>query len=74
MVINKKQMVNTPCTQCGENIHPKRLEILPNIRTCVKCSNTGRKKLLASKTHAHFHEFWKVYLQQSTGICLDSSQ
>jgi hypothetical protein len=44
MVINKKQMVNTPCIQCGENIHPKRLEILPNTRTCVKCSNTSRKK------------------------------
>jgi hypothetical protein len=31
------------CISCGEEIHPKRLEILPNTLKCVACSNTSRK-------------------------------
>jgi len=31
------------CLACGEEIHPKRLEILPNSTTCVSCSTTGKK-------------------------------
>jgi cysteine synthase len=31
------------CSACGEEIHPKRLEILPNATTCVSCSTTGKK-------------------------------
>ena len=31
------------CLACGEEIHPKRLEILPNAVTCVSCSTTGKK-------------------------------
>jgi hypothetical protein len=31
------------CSACGEEIHPKRLEILPNAITCVSCSTTGKK-------------------------------
>lgn len=31
------------CIVCGEEIHPKRLEILPNTLKCVACSNTSRK-------------------------------
>lgn len=28
---------------CGEEIHPKRLEILPDTKKCVECSNTSKK-------------------------------
>jgi hypothetical protein len=31
------------CIQCGGEIHPKRLEILPNATRCVACSNTKQK-------------------------------
>ncbi len=31
---------NRICVGCREVIHPKRVEILPNTRTCVKCSET----------------------------------
>lgn len=31
------------CISCGEEIHPKRLEILPNTTQCVACSKTGKK-------------------------------
>lgn len=31
------------CKGCGEEIHPKRLEILPYTTTCVKCSTEAPK-------------------------------
>ena len=31
------------CNACGEEIHSKRLEILPSATQCVKCSTTGKK-------------------------------
>jgi len=31
------------CVSCGENIHPKRLEILPTATRCVQCSTTNKK-------------------------------
>lgn len=31
------------CVVCGESIHPKRLEILPNTNKCVGCSTTKPK-------------------------------
>jgi RNA polymerase-binding transcription factor DksA len=33
----------TKCIHCNEEIHPKRLEILPNAKTCVACSTTQKK-------------------------------
>jgi RNA polymerase-binding transcription factor DksA len=34
------------CAVCGEEIHPKRLEILPGTKTCVKHSTTEKYKCL----------------------------
>ena len=31
------------CVHCGEEIHPMRLEVLPNTKTCVKCSQEPKK-------------------------------
>lgn len=31
------------CIICSTQIHPKRLEILPNTTKCVECSTTGKK-------------------------------
>jgi hypothetical protein len=31
------------CINCGEIIHPKRLEILPNTNKCVRCSTAKPK-------------------------------
>ena len=33
-----------PCIKCGNDIHPKRLEILPGTTTCVSCSTAGKKR------------------------------
>jgi hypothetical protein len=32
------------CKKCGDEIHPKRVEILPNVSTCVKCSDAKPKR------------------------------
>ena len=42
MVQNEIMIVE--CLGCGEEIHPKRLEILPNTKHCVACSDVGRKR------------------------------
>lgn len=31
------------CSSCDKEIHPKRLEIIPNATQCVGCSTTGKK-------------------------------
>ncbi len=43
MIIIENKMTK-PCIKCGESIHPKRLEILPDTMTCVDCSTAGRKR------------------------------
>ena len=35
------------CRKCNKEIHPKRLEILPNTKTCVECSTDSPKKGVA---------------------------
>lgn len=32
------------CKKCGDEIHPKRVEILPNVTTCVSCSDAKPKR------------------------------
>ena len=34
------------CISCGNPIPEKRLEILPNTKKCVSCSDTGKKGAL----------------------------
>ena len=34
------------CYKCGEEIHPKRLKILPLTNSCVKCSNASQYKAI----------------------------
>jgi hypothetical protein len=41
------------CIKCGNPIHPKRLQILPNTKTCVGCSTTqavGCYQVVSGKT------------------------
>ena len=42
MIQNKT--MGAECLGCHESIPPRRLEILPNTKYCVKCSDTGRKR------------------------------
>ena len=34
----------TTCIKCGNGIPPKRLEIIPGVKTCVNCSTTTPKR------------------------------
>lgn len=36
-------MIQRKCIRCNEEIHPMRLEVLPNTQTCVQCSKEGKK-------------------------------
>jgi hypothetical protein len=36
-------MIIKYCTGCNDEIHPKRLEILPNTTKCVGCSDVKKK-------------------------------
>ena len=36
--------MNKYCIGCGEQIPPKRVEILPTTKTCVGCSTTSMKR------------------------------
>jgi thiazole synthase ThiGH ThiG subunit len=41
-VIDEIEVMN--CIKCNQKIPPKRLEILPNTKTCVNCSTTAPKR------------------------------
>ena len=36
-------MIKVNCRTCGVEIHPMRLEALPNTKVCVKCSQVNKK-------------------------------
>jgi hypothetical protein len=52
-LINIKKDVIMNCIKCQDIIHPKRLEILPETKTCVECSNTSKwyvRNVISGKT------------------------
>jgi len=55
------------CTCCGEPIPPKRLEILPGVTTCVRCSSETKKSfrdLPGSATVQHTGGLHEKYLHE----------
>jgi hypothetical protein len=50
------------CVGCGEQIPPKRVEILPHTKTCVKCSETGRKRGLSVQVGEGDHSYTDVVI------------
>jgi hypothetical protein len=52
------------CVGCGEQIHPKRIEILPHTKTCVKCSETGRKKGISVQIGEGDHSYTDVVIME----------
>ena len=51
----------TKCIHCNKEIHPKRLEILPNAKTCVACSTTQRKGGLTVMKGTGDHTWIETY-------------
>lgn len=52
------------CLGCGEAIHPKRLEILPGTKYCVKCSDTGRKRGVTIQRGEGDHSYTDVVIME----------
>jgi hypothetical protein len=56
--------MNVECLGCGEAIHPKRLEILPGTKFCVKCSDTGRKRGVTVQRGEGDHSYTDVVIME----------
>jgi len=62
MVQNEIMIVE--CLGCGESIHPKRIEILPNTKHCVSCSDVGRKRGVTVQRGEGDHSYTDVVIME----------
>ena len=62
MVQNEIMIVE--CLGCGEPIHPKRIEILPNTKHCVACSDVGRKRGVTVQRGEGDHSYTDVVIME----------
>ena len=49
------------CITCGEKIHPKRLEILPNTQTCTQHSTVEKKAAVTIQMGEGDHTWIETY-------------
>ena len=49
------------CITCGEKIHPKRLEILPNTQTCTQHSTVEKKAAVTVQMGEGDHTWIETY-------------
>ena len=60
-------MIGRACVLCGEPIPPKRLEALPDTKTCVVCSSESKKTIRdmpGSATVQHTGGLHEKYLKE----------
>lgn len=50
------------CISCGEEINPKRVEILPHTKTCVNCSTIEKKGGLTVQLGEGDHTYNEVII------------
>lgn len=53
------------CKKCGKQIHPKRIEILPNALTCVKCSDTKAKRSITVQLGEGDHTYNELIIMDA---------
>ena len=58
------EIMAVECQGCGKEIHPKRLEILPNTKYCVKCSDVGRKRGVTIQRGEGDHSYTDVVIME----------
>jgi len=58
------EIMAVECLGCGEEIHPKRIEILPNTKYCVKCSDVGRKRGVTIQRGEGDHSYTDVVIME----------
>ena len=62
--MNQIETMAVECISCGVEIHPKRLEILPNTKHCVQCSDTGRKRGVTVQRGEGDHSYTDVVIME----------
>jgi hypothetical protein len=62
--MNQIETMIVECISCGVEIHPKRLEILPNTKHCVQCSDTGRKRGVTVQRGKGDHSYTDVVIME----------
>ena len=62
--MNQIETMIVECLGCGEQIHPKRLEILPNTKHCVQCSDVGRKRGVTVQRGEGDHSYTDVVIME----------
>jgi len=62
--MNQIEIMAVECLGCGEEIHPKRLEILPNTKHCVQCSDVGRKRGVTVQCGEGDHSYTDVVIME----------
>ena len=62
--MNQIETMIVECISCGVEIHPKRLEILPNTKHCVQCSDTGRKRGVTVQRGEGDHSYTDVVIME----------
>ena len=60
----QEEIMIVECLGCGEPIHPKRLEILPNTKHCVSCSDVGRKRGVTVQRGEGDHSYTDVVIME----------
>jgi hypothetical protein len=53
------------CKKCGDEIHPKRVEILPTATTCVKCSDTKAKRSITVQLGEGEHTYNELIIMDA---------
>lgn len=53
-----------PCIKCGTEIHPKRLQILPNTTTCINCSTASKKRGVSIQLGEGDHTYNEIVIME----------
>jgi len=54
------------CLSCNQQINPKRLEILPNTKYCVDCSDSAPKKALTFQYGDGDHSYTDIVIVEES--------
>ena len=62
--MEQNEIMIVECLGCDKPIHPNRLEILPNTKHCVACSDVGRKRGVTVQRGEGDHSYTDVVIME----------
>jgi hypothetical protein len=62
--MEQNEIMIVECLGCDKPIHPNRLEILPNTKYCVNCSDVGRKRGVTVQRGEGDHSYTDVVIME----------